>query len=230
MFHPDETAGLPEPAQRFLNGALSSGVELASMVQLDMEGEIKLKGWIPFRARQVLRAKEGFVWEANGGKPPLIFKGGDTYWEGAGSLDFRMWGTIPVARAVGPDIDRSSAGRLAAETVAWLPQALTPQLGASWTPIDAHMATVTLPVRDTTVDVTITVDREGGLRELVLQRWGCPDPGVFDLHTFGGAFDDYITFDGVTVPTAGRVGWWWGTEEQSEGEFFRYRITDARFE
>ena len=73
---------------------------------------------MPFRTRQVLRAGTGFVWEATVGKTPITFSGGETYWRGVGALDFRLWSVIPVARAVGPDIDRSAAGRLAAETVA----------------------------------------------------------------------------------------------------------------
>lgn len=227
VFTPAEIVALPPPAQRFLTYTLTPGIQLTPTVLLEMEGDIRLKDWVPFQARQILRAREGFVWEATAGKPPLIFKGGDTYWNGTGSLDFRIWGIIPVARAAGPDIDRSAAGRLAAETVAWAPQALTPQMGATWTPIDTDTATVTLPVRDVTVDVTITVDAKGRIQELITQRWGDPNPGQFDSYPFGGAFDDHADFDGVTIATAGRVGWWWGTEHQPDGEFFRGRITKA---
>jgi hypothetical protein len=227
VFNPAEIVHLPPPAQRFLTYALTPGVQLFPTVLLAMEGEIKLRDWTPFRARQVLRAGDGFVWEATAGKPPLVFRGADIYWNGMGSLDFRLWGIIPVARAAGPDIDRSSAGRLAAETVAWAPQALTPQMGATWAPLDADRATVTLPVRDGMFDVTITVDEEGRLRELVMQRWGDAGSGPFGLYPFGSAFDQHAHFDGVTIASAGRVGWWWGTERRSEGEFFRGRITTA---
>ena len=55
-------------------------------------------------------------------------------------MHFRLHGLIPVVHSSGPDIARSGAGRLAAETVAWLPQALVPQSGAQWTPIDQHRA------------------------------------------------------------------------------------------
>jgi hypothetical protein len=36
----------------------------------------------------------------------------------------------------------------------------------------------------------------------------------------------YSTFDGVTIPSAGRGGWFHGTDRWSEGEFFRYEFTD----
>ncbi|VAW02790.1 hypothetical protein MNBD_ACTINO01-340 [hydrothermal vent metagenome] len=82
-----------------------------------------------------------------------------------GSLDFRLWGILRVARSIGPDTDRSSPGRLAAETVTWSPQALTPQKGAVWTGIDDAYATVTVPVGDDAVDVTVGIERTGRLRE-----------------------------------------------------------------
>jgi len=36
----------------------------------------------------------------------------------------------------------------------------------------------------------------------------------------------YSTFDGVTIPSAGRAGWFYGTDRWDEGEFFRAEITD----
>ncbi len=223
-------SGLPGAAERLLGRVLGAGASLSPVVLLEMEGEIKLKGWMPFRARQVLRAGEGFVWEAAVGKLPVRFRGGDALWRGRGSLDFRLWGIVPVARAAGPDVDRSAAGRLAAETVAWLPQALLPSAGCRWQEGDDTSATASIPVGTDALDVTVTVDDEGLLTELVTRRWGDPDStGVHRALPFGGAVDAYLDIDGVTIAASGRVGWWWGSDRQADGEFFRYRITDGRF-
>lgn len=227
-FDPAGIGDLPAPARRLLTHALTPGIPLVPTVLLDMAGEIRLKRWMPFTARQVLRASAGFVWDATVGKTPIRFSGGDAYWQGAGTLDFRLWGLIPVARATGPDIDRSAAGRLAAETVAWAPQALTPQMGATWTPIDVDSAVVTLDVDDAAIDVTVTVDAGGRIRELATQRWGDPDAGHFRELPFGGSFDSSTTFEGLTIAGSGRVGWWWGTKRQDEGEFFRFHIIHAQ--
>lgn len=229
VFDPDDVADLPPPARRMLVNALSPGVELTPTVILEMEGEIRVKRWMPFRARQVLRAGSGFVWKASAGRPPVVFTGGDTYCKGRGSLDFRVWGLIPVVRAAGRDVDRSAAGRLVAETVAWAPQALTPQMGAVWTGLDESRAIVTLPVGEETTDVTVTVDPQGRLEDLSMHRWGDPVPGDFGLIPFGGGFTDITDFAGIRIATVGRVGWWWGTDRQPEGEFFRFRIRGARF-
>jgi hypothetical protein len=36
-------------------------------------------------------------------------------------------------------------------------------------------------------------------------------------------------FGGITIPSVFRAGWWWGTDRQHEGEFFRAEITGAVF-
>jgi len=207
---------------------MAPGVRLSSKVRIAMEGKIKLKTWTPFKARQILRVGEGFVWRATGGSGPLRFVGGDTLWNGKADLDFKMWGMIPVAHESGPDIDRSAVGRLAAETVAWAPQALTPQMGATWTSIDGSKATVTLPVLGEDVDVTVTIADDGRLRELVTQRWGDPEQDEFGFHPFGASVLELADVDGITIVSDGRVGWWWGTDRQAEGEFFRFSINDTR--
>jgi hypothetical protein len=33
----------------------------------------------------------------------------------------------------------------------------------------------------------------------------------------------------VTIGSVLRAGWWWGTDRQPEGEFFRAQITRATF-
>ena len=151
--------------------------------------------------------------------------------EGA-SMEFRLHGLIPVVRSSGPDIARSAAGRLAAETVAWLPQALVPQAGAQWTALDHRRAVVivahpgsTAGVEGTAVEVT--VDDEGRLRSCGLGRWNgsARPPG---LEPFGGEFDDeFVTPEGVRLGDRCRVGWGWGTDGWASGQFFTAQIDSA---
>jgi hypothetical protein len=64
---------------------------------------------------------------------------------------------------------------------------------------------------------------------LVFDRWGDPDnSGGWGWHSFGGEITSYDTFDGVMVPSAGRLGWFFGTDRWPSSEFFRYQITDLR--
>jgi hypothetical protein len=59
---------------------------------------------------------------------------------------------------------------------------------------------------------------------MVFDRWGDPDSsGSFAWYPFGGEITGYRTFEGVTIPSGGRLGWFFGTDRWPAGEFFRYR-------
>lgn len=221
---------LPPPAQRFLGSALPDGVPLHDAVHLSMSGEIKLAGrWLPFTAEQILRAEVGFVWAPVVGGRLIRFVGADALGPEGARIEFRLHGRIPIVRGAGPDIARSAHGRLAAETVAWLPAALTPQAGARWTAVDEHRATVTVRGPGEPTDIEITVDSDGALKSMSLQRWkDSAKPPAFA--PFGGTVDSgFVTGEGIRVAGSGTVGWDWDTPRAGGGSFFRYEITRAEF-
>jgi hypothetical protein len=50
---------------------------------------------------------------------------------------------------------------------------------------------------------------------------GDPDSiGKSGRYPFGFEATDYATFDGLTIPNAGRAGWFIDTDRWREGEFF----------
>lgn len=232
-FDPDTLIGLPEPAERLLRRSLPAGTPLTSVVELAMRGRLKLgPRWLPFRADQILAAGRGFVWRAIVGNRVVRFSGADVMTPEGASMEFRLHGLIPVVRSGGPDIARSAAGRLAAETVAWLPQALVPQAGAQWTALDHRRAVVTVahpggPAGVEGTAVQVTVDDEGRLTSCGLDRWnGSARPPR--LEPFGGEFDDeFVTPEGVRLGDRCRVGWGWGTDGWASGQFFTAQIDSA---
>lgn len=229
-FDPSTVDDLPDPARRLLSRALPAGVPLATGIELTMLGEIKLgTRWLSFRAKQVLRAGVGFVWAPVVGGRFLRFTGADALGPDGASVEFRLRGRIPVVRATGPDVVRSARGRLAAETVAWLPQALTPQLGARWAEVDADRASVTIDAAGQPTEVEVEVDASGQLTGLALQRWNdSAKPPA--LGAFGGSVHGlFTTAEGVAIADGGSVGWDWGTARQTDGEFFHYTVNSARF-
>lgn len=228
-FDPATTGDLPAPARRMLLRAIPVGAPLAAAIELTMTGELKLgRRWLPFTADQVLRAGVGFVWRPTVGGRFVRFSGADVLGPDGAEVDFRLHGRLPVVRASGPDVDRSARGRLAAETVAWLPQALTPQAGACWRAVDDHRAVVTIDAAGEPTEVEVTVDDEGQLRSLALERWkDSAEPAA--LAPFGGTVGGLLTTDdGVAIASQGTVGWDWGTTGQAAGVFFRYTIGTAR--
>ena len=44
-------------------------------------------------------------------------------------------------------------------------------------------------------------------------------------HPFGGEITGQRTFDGLTIPSARRLGWHFGTDRWPTDEFFRFEIT-----
>ena len=229
-FDPDTLDDLPGPAHRFLSRALPPGIPLAETVELTAGGSIRLgSNWWPFRSTQVLRAGEGFVWRPAVRRGPMRVQGADVLVDGAGSMDFRLFGLIPVARSSGPDTDRSAAGRLAAETVAWLPQAVTPQAGARWTAVDDERATVAVPTPAGPLDVTVTVDVDGRLLSTSMQRWTDQTTPPSEQPFGGQADEEFVAGAGVRIMGSGSIGWGWGTAAWPDGEFFRFRLEAATF-
>jgi hypothetical protein len=157
-----------------------------------------------------------------------VLVGSDCCIGGAAVMDWRVFGRWSVVHAEGPDVSRSAANRGAAEAV-WVPTALLPRFGVEWGTVDSSHLCARLAMGEHRVDLLLHVDPDTGrLLRFWLDRWGDPDEsGTWRLIPFGGDVTGWSTFDGVSVPSAGRVGWWYGTPRFTpDGEFFRYRLTD----
>ncbi len=222
---------LPEPARRLLEHAIAPGTPLASAVRLQMHGEIKLGRWLPFRASQVIRRDGNMLWRAtmNPWGVPL-FRGFDRLVDGAGEMQWKLLGLVPVVTASGPDITHSAAGRARAESI-WLPSLLCGN-EVSWTSTDPSHATATVSVAGATSPVDFAIDGHGRLSAVRVSRWGNPppEPGRFQSVDFGGVLEEERTFAGYTIPVRVRVGWHIGSPRfASEGEFFRATIDEAAF-
>lgn len=223
-FTPEGLPALPEPARRYLSHALAPGTPLARRVRLRMHGQIRVGRWLPFRARQVIDADRGFRWQASvaGG----LIRGYDQFDAGQGATRFTLLGLIPLVDAGGPDITRSALGRVMAEYAAWLPAALLPGPGVRWDAPDRDHAVVHVASAGASTVLALTLGHDGAVREIGLTRWGNPVGGGFTELPFGMYADAEATFKGVTVPSRGRVGWWYGTDRWPEGEFFRFVVDD----
>jgi hypothetical protein len=225
-FDPAMVADLPLPARRWLVHAVAPGTPLWQSVELSMRGEIRIGSWRPFTARQVLAPPRGFVWAATARLSGLPVTGFDRFSSGSGEMRWRLGGLVPVMSASGPDVTRSAAGRLAGEATL-LPTAFR---AATWAPGstgDRVVATWHVGGQDERVE--LHVDPGGRLLGAEMDRWGDPGGGPFARHRFGVAFEEERAFAGVTIGSVFRAGWWWGTDREAEGEFFRARITGATF-
>jgi hypothetical protein len=128
--------------------------------------------------------------------------------------------------ARGPDITRSAAGRMMAESV-WVPSVLC-RPDVVWTALDRDRPRARVTVAGETADVTFAVEADGTLRSVSLLRWSNPDNTRFRYVEFGAVVEQQGTFGGFTIPTRLRVGYFIGTARfDSDGEFFRAEIATA---
>jgi hypothetical protein len=194
-----------------------------------MEGDIKLNdNWLSFKAEQVIVWERGFIWQASVKMFGLPVRGSDRLVDGQGAMRWKLLGLIPVMSADGPDITRSAAGRVAAESV-WLPSVLWGE-HVSWSSSGSTQLTANFTAYGEPIELTLCIAEDGRLESVSLPRWGDPDDSTFGYQTFGSLVEEERTFDGYTIPTRLRAGWYFGDDRfESEGEFFRATITDATY-
>ena len=224
--------GLPEPARRWLSAAIPVGTPLWDGVEFVGRGTIRLGSWRPFTAQQILAVPDGFIWAATArfaGLPVAGFDryGSDRSGSDVGEMRWRLLGVVPVMTGSGPHVTRSAAGRFAAEATALLPTAFR---HATWTADpDPDIAMAAWHVAGLDHVVRVRVDRDGGLSEVSIDRWGNPDGGPYGNHPFVVTVDAERRFDGVRMISAFRAGWRTDGSEPPAGEFFRAEITGVRF-
>lgn len=227
-FRPDALGGIPEAARAYLEHAIRPGTPLAGAVRLRMRGEIKLRGWLPFTADEVIRWDRGFVWSASVRMKGLPIRGSDRLEDGGGAMRWKLLGLIPVMAASGPDLSRSAIGRMAAESI-WLPSALCGER-VGWSAPDEQHPHARFDLFGEAVDLGFDVEATGRLAAVRMLRWGNPEGGAFAYTSFGGVMEDERAFAGFTIPARIRVGWYYGTDRfEREGEFFRATVEDATF-
>ncbi len=228
VFSGEMAEGLPVPAKQWLLHAIEPGTQLARRVELTLSGAIKLgdKGrWIPFEAVQIIAGGRGFVWKAKVRISCFVsLEGADYYYNREGRVCFSLFGLIPAVRVSGPAVSKSAAGRVLLESCL-LPTVFLPHRGAKWEGIDASHARVILSVDDLSAPVTMTYHPDGTLKELVMPRYRGNENG--NTAPFGATVEEEKNFDGFTIPSKLRAGWWYGTEKYRE--FFRAEIRTAKF-
>lgn len=228
-FDPDAVSELPEPARRYLRHAIAPGARLSRAVRLQMHGEIRLgKDWLPFTAEQVLRWDRGFVWKARVKKGLVSVVGSDRWIDGEGAMRWKMLGIVPFLRAEGPDVSRSAAGRLQIESILLPAVLLDP--GVRWSARADGGADALVAAHGEESHLEIAITEDGALRSARIARWGNPEGGDFLYTDFGGEMLGEGTFDGFTLPTRLRIGWFFGSDRfERDGDFFHATIDHATF-
>jgi hypothetical protein len=227
-FSLDMVAGLPEPARRFFAFSIAEGTPLATIVELEMHGEMGLgtrdePRYQAMQAGQVLAPPFGLVWRLR----TRLFRGSD----GAAPEDSwtRFWlgGLLPVVRASGADHHRSAFGRVVAEGAFWVPASLLPGEHVRWEPVDERRARALVSYGDHVQDVELTVGPGGEPERVVIQRWSNANPAqVYRAQPFGGDLSDFRQVGGYRLPFRVEGGNLIGTPDYFP--FFKADVTAIR--
>lgn len=236
-FDPKMVTELPFEAARFLLHVLAPGAPLASAVRLAMHGTIRVDGvWNTFEAEQVLRWDRGFIWRARARMKGLPVSGYDRLVDGEGEMRWKALGLFPVMSAAGAEIARSAAGRFHGEAL-WMPGVLLGE-GVAFDVREDHLA-IDIDAHGEQSHLMLAVDGRGAPQSFHYPRWGDPDKQGFHYESFGGFVEAERTFEGVTVPSQLRIGWYFSEADErrqegptrfaSEGEFIRVEVDDLVF-
>ena len=216
--------GLPEPVRRYFRHALLPGAEPHPGMRLWMTGRIKVRAWLPFRAVWEGDGRS-LTWKATagpGGRPLLRVV--DRFADGAGSMDVRLLGRVPLVHATGEDTTRSAAGRAAVEAI-WAPAGLLPERGVSWRAEADDLIVATWDVPPERPEVHIRIDADGAVRSSCVMRWDNGEHGRRGYIPCGGDVHAEKRFGNVVVPSRLTAGWWYGTPRYDP--FFEVEIHAA---
>ena len=227
-FDASMVAEFPEPARRWLMHAISPGTPLWQSVLLEMRGHLRIAAWLPFTAVQLHSPPYGYVWAARAHAGPIPIIGYDRYSGDDGEMHWGLFGRIPVVRASGADLVRAAAGRAAIDAM-FVPTTF----------IGSNVIWSEGRTRDTVVAewhiggfvqrCELTVATDGSLRKVSMPRWAQPKGEEWGEYPFGGFLEDEIECAGIRVPKLARVGYFIDTDRWEKGEFFRAKITSARY-
>jgi len=224
VFTEGELERLSQPVQRMFRASIAPGTPLAASARITMRGRIKLRKWTSFSGSEVIAPHAGFVWAVRAG----LISGYDRYVDGAGEMRWKLLGLVRVMHVAGPDVSRSAAGRVAGEA-AWLPTALLPRFGVHWDAADDDHLTARVQLDSYELEFHYLLDGAGRIQTCWFNRWGDPDnTGSHALHPFAMEATAHREFQGLTIPSAGRAGWHYGTDRWKDGVFFEYEITSLQ--
>ena len=163
-----DLAGLPPPVEPYLRYTLREGQRMITRARITWEGQFNMgrpdkENWRPFTAVQdFVPGAPGFVWNARitmAPGVPIFVR--DSFVDGRGSMRGAVLGLVPVVDVEGTPTLASGALQRYLGEASWLPTALLPRQGVSWTFIDDARARATITAGGTTVSLEFRFDGEG---------------------------------------------------------------------
>lgn len=183
---------------------------------------------VDLTADELLAPPHGFIWTAQLRMNGVPIRVRDRYFDEQGGVRVELFGFVPIQSDSGANVTRSSRHRLAAEAV-WSPSVLLPQDGIRWEAIDSKHVRVVLTIDGEAIPLTLAVDQDGRLQELMMRRWGNVGVEDWQLLPYGFRVEEEAVFDGITIPSRLIGGWWYGTDRFEAATATEFTILEAAY-
>ncbi|MBV1915922.1 MAG: hypothetical protein KUG72_11090 [Pseudomonadales bacterium] len=224
---------LPTPVQNYFRNVLTNGQPFIKASWLEQTGELKISpnsaGWSTFTASQIMfQDTVSFLWDAKIDIAPLLYvRVRDSLIDGIGAGNIYLMSALSIGSDEDkPELNSAALYRYLAEAV-WHPTALLPQSGVVWKSVDENKAIANLTKFNISISLEFTLNNHDEIIGIYTKdRYG-KFGDKYIKYPWEGRFSDYKEFDGIKIPTRGKVGWhlpdgWW--------LFWKGQITEAKFE
>jgi hypothetical protein len=152
-------------------------------------------------------ADVAFVWRARFPIAPFLsLQVVDRFADGAGSLEARVLGIVPVMHQSGPETSLGEAVRYLAE-LAWVPHAMAANDRLEWRQLDRQSVEVATRTASARAAVTLQFDTAGDIAGARCDERPYPQGKTFVSRPWAGTFSGYASLDGIRMPTHGEVRW-----------------------
>jgi hypothetical protein len=201
---------LPAALEPYVERALPDLEKMPRRVRIRQVGEMWLKpGARPksFSAVQEYAVDNvAFIWRARfkiAGFATLRVV--DRFRRGEGSLESRLFGSIPLTREKGPAVSEGQAFRYLGE-LPWVPQAFLANHDIEFREVAPQHVEAATNAGGTRVALTIELGEDGDIAGVSaaarprLEDKGKPTP-------WSGSFSDYAELSGIRLPTKAEVRW-----------------------
>jgi len=198
----------------------SSARALAILLRQHGEMRFPPRGkWRPFTAEQTIAIHEpGFVWHALCDVMPLVTaEVFDSYVGVEGRLEARLFGSVRVAKAAGPQTARAELMRYLAE-LAWVPDAIRYNPALRWRALDHRTFEVSADAAGGEARVCLIFNENGDIAGMKADDRPRTEGSKTVSGKWFGAFSGHKTLAGYRIPLCGEVGW-----ELDTGRFTYWR-------
>lgn len=224
----EDVKSLPESVQRWLSYSGIIGNEKLVSARLKQQAEMRMEAdgrWMPVEAEQYFTSENpGFIWSATIKAAPFIhIAGRDKYMNGKGNMLIKPMSLFTIADSQGEEIDQGTLLRYLAETM-WFPSAALNDY-IKWEKIDKNKVKATMTYGDVSTSGVFTINQIGEVTKFKAERYGEFD-GEFSLETWSIPVSDYKEFEGIKVPSKGKVTW---NLEEGDFNWYNFEILDIEY-